>query len=114
MTTAPRHDLVGLAARIRALNAEIVALDERRASKDAERGRLIDQLARLPGDEAEPLLERRVRPIPLKAAANLSHLSEDTVLRHGVPGGWAWKRGGRWVVDPEGLDRFTGRPAAPL
>lgn len=114
MTTAPRHDLAGLAARIRALNAEIIALDERRASKDAERGRLINQLARLPGDEVEPASARQARPIPLKTARNLSGLSEDTILRHGVPGRWAWKRGGRWVVDPEGLDRFTGRPAPPL
>lgn len=114
MTTAPRHDLVGLVGRIRALGAEIQVLEEKRDAKNAERGRLINQLARLPGDEPEPSLTRQARPIPLKAAANLTDLSEDTILRHGVPGGWAWKRGGRWVVDPEGLDRFTGRPVPPL
>lgn len=107
--TAPRFDPVSLAARIRAVSAEIDALDATRGAKDLERRRLINQLARHPGEEPEALAPRP-RAIPIKAAVGLSGKSADTLRRHGVPGGWVWKQGGRVVVDLAGLDEFLNSP----
>lgn len=110
--TAPRHDPAGLAARIRAGQAEIDAMDARRAKRAAEVSRLILQLAKLPADEPEISPLPASAPIPIKDGWRRTGKSVDTLRRHGKPGGWAWKTGGLWYVDPVALDEWMrGRRA---
>ncbi|KQP05905.1 hypothetical protein ASF28_18630 [Methylobacterium sp. Leaf99] len=110
--TAPRHDSAGLVARIRAGRAEVDALRAVLRDREAEVYRLCDQLGRLPSNEPAPAL-RSPQCIPIKQAARIAKCSVYTLRRHGKPGGWAWKAGGRWGVDPAGLDDWMrGREAA--
>lgn len=118
--TAPRHDPVGLTARIRATIAEIDALDAqardiatKRAARDADVRRMTWQLARLPADDdvVVPVL-RGLETVPIKQATRIAGCDDGTLQRHGIPSGWCFKRGGRWYVNLTGLYAWMSGPRA--
>lgn len=109
--TAPRHDSAGLVARIRAGRAEVDALRAVLRDREAEVYRLCDQLGRLPSDEPAPVLQSP-ECVPIKQAKRIAHCDDGTLQRHGIPGGWCFKRGGRWFIDLAGLYAWMNGPQA--